>query len=198
MSDREKELTARIVAGSADAMADYIQMRRGDLLAVILNKMGPALRSRIEAEDILQEISTTAVTSMHDLDFSARGPFGWLCEIIQRKVIDAERRFRSQKRGAHREVGIDGASDQGSVGIANLLVASITSPSRAFSRNQKEFVLLNAMEKMPDEQRRVLQMRYGDGLAPRDIARQIGKSDGATRVLLTRALQKLKDLVGDT
>lgn len=197
MSDREKELVDMIVAGDAEAMADYIQMRRGDLWAVILNKMGPALRSRIEADDILQEVASTAVTSLKELDFSGRGPFGWLCEITQRKIIDAERRFSSQKRGAHKEVGIHGSPDQSQIGIANLLIAGITSPSRAFSRNQKEFVLLDALDKMPDEQRRVLQMRYRDGLAPRDIAKQIGKTDGATRVLLTRALQKLKEMVGD-
>ena len=197
MSDREKELTEKIAAGNSDAMADYIQMRRGDLLAVILNKMGPALRRRIEADDILQEVASTAVTSMKDLDFTERGPFGWLCEITQRKIIDAERRFSSQKRGAHREVGIHGSPDQSQIGIANLLIASITSPSRAFSRNEKEFLLLDALDKMPDEQCRVLQMRYRDGLTPRDIAKQIGKTDGATRVLLTRALQKLREMVGE-
>lgn len=195
MSDRESELVDRINQGDRDAMAEYLSFRRHDLLAVILNKMGIALRNRIEADDIFQEVATGAVQKMNELDFSEQGPFGWLCEMAQRRIIDAERRFSAQKRARHKEVGIHGSPEQSQVGIANLLVASITSPSRAFSRQQKEFRLLHALEQMPEEQRTVLNMRYGEGKPTREIADQIGKSDGATRVLLTRALKKLKNLV---
>ncbi len=195
MNDRGQQWIARINAGDQQAMAEYIQFRRHDLLAVILNRMGPALRQRIEAEDIFQEVAATAVASMNELDFSDQGPFGWLCEIVQRKIVDADRRFSAQKRSAHPEVGIHAGPDQTRVGIANLLVASITSPSQAFSRQQKEFVLLQALNQLPEDQRQVLHMRYSDGRATRDIAREIGKTDGATRVLLTRALQKLRQLV---
>ena len=197
MSDRESELLARINQGDRNAMAEYLQLRRNDLLAVILNKMGMALRNKIEAEDIYQEIATGAVQKMDELDFSQNGPFGWLCEMAQRRIIDAERKFSAQKRAAHKEVGIHGSPEQSQVGIANLLVASITSPSRAFSRQQKEFKLLHALERMPDEQRQVLHMRYGEGRPTREIAESIGKTDGATRVLLTRALKKLKNLVDE-
>lgn len=197
MSDRESELVKRITAGERDAMAEYLQFRRNDLMAVILNKMGMALRNKIEAEDIFQEVSTGAVQNMDQLDFTEKGPFGWLCEVAQRRIVDADRKFSAQKRAKHKEVGIHGSPEQSQIGIANLLVASITSPSRAFSRQQKEFKLLHAMEKMSDDQRTVLNMRYGEGKPTKEIAESIGKSDGATRVLLTRALKKLKNLVED-
>jgi RNA polymerase sigma-70 factor (ECF subfamily) len=198
VANRENELVERINRGDREAMAEYLQFRRHDLLAVILNKMGMPLRSRVEADDIYQEVAAGAVQKMEELDFSSNSPFGWLCEMAQRRIIDAERRFSAQKRARHREVGIHGSAEQSQVGIANLLVASITSPSRAFSRHQKEFRLLQAMEQMPDEQRTVLQLRYGEGRPTKEIAEQIGKSDGATRVLLTRALKKLKQLVDET
>ena len=188
-------MVERINQGDQEAMADYLQFRRHDLLAVILNKMGMALRNKIEADDIYQEIATTAILKMNELDFSGKGPFGWLCEIAQRKIIDADRKFSAQKRAAHKEIGIHGSPDQSQIGIANLLVASITSPSAAFSRNQKEFKLLQALEEMPKDQRTVLQMRYGEGKPTKEIAAVIGKTDGATRVLLTRAMKKLKSLV---
>ena len=197
VSDRESDLMERINQGDRDAMAEYLDFRRTDLMAVILNKMGMALRARIEAEDIYQDVAAVAVQTMNELDFSDKGPFGWLCEVIQRRIIDAERRFSAQKRSRHKEVGIHGSPEQSQVGIANLLVASITSPSRAFSRNQKEFKLLHALEKMPVEQRKVLHLRYGEGKPTREIADTIGKTDGATRVLLTRALKKLKNLVDE-
>lgn len=197
MNDPEPILLQRIASGETEAMAEYIQSRRGDLMAVILNKMGPALRARIEADDILQEVATTAVQSMDQLEFAERGPFGWLCEIAQRKVVDANRRFTASKRSAHGEVGIDAPRGNADAGIANLLIASITSPSRAFSRDQKEFAVRVAMEQLPEDQQRVLMLRYSEGKSSRDIAREIGKSDGATRVLLSRALSRLREVVGD-
>jgi len=197
VTDRENELIQRINQGDRDAMAEYLQFRRGDLLAVILNKMGMALRNKIEADDIYQEVAAGAVQKMDELDFSEKGPFGWLCEMAQRRIIDADRRFSAQKRAKHKEVGIHGSPEQSQIGIANLLVASITSPSRAFSRQQKEFKLLHAMEQMPEDQRTVLHMRYGEGKPTKEIADSIGKTDGATRVLLTRALKKLKNLVDE-
>ena len=75
--------------------------------------------------------------------------------------------------------------------------ASITSPSQAFSRNAKEFKLLAAMQQMTAEQQKVLNLRYGENLPTKQIAEMIGKSDGATRVLLTRSLKKLEQLFDD-
>jgi RNA polymerase sigma-70 factor (ECF subfamily) len=76
-----------------------------------------------------------------------------------------------------------------------MLVASITSPSAAFSRKQKEFKLVEALNQLNEEQQNVLQMRYGQGLPSKEIASKIGKSDGATRVLITRSLKKLEGIL---
>ena len=195
MNPQEQSLIERITQGDENAMAEYLQYRRVDLLAVILSKMGPALRSKIEVDDIFQEVATQACKHMQELDFTAQSPFGWLCELAQRRIVDADRRFSAQKRARHHEVAIHGSGDQSQIGFANLLVASITSPSHAFSRKQKEFRLLEALAQLSEEQQASIKMRYAEGLSNKEIAQRIGKSDGATRVLLTRALQKLKTIV---
>jgi RNA polymerase sigma-70 factor (ECF subfamily) len=41
-----------------------------------------------------------------------------------------------------------------------------------------------------------LRLRYIEGLPSKDIAERLGKSDGAVRVMLTRSLSKLHDLLG--
>ena len=71
------------------------------------------------------------------MDFSENDPFGWFCQVARRKVMDAGRHFSAQKRAAEREVGIHGDGQSSQLGIERLLVASITSPSGAFSRKQK-------------------------------------------------------------
>lgn len=191
----QKKLVDEIAQGNKESLAEFFQLRRFDLLAVILSKMGPALRTKVEAEDIFQEVCTTALQSLDKVQISDAGPFGWLCEIADRRIIDQQRKFAAGKRDASKETGIHGKSDD-DVGLVNLLVASITSPSRAFSRHQKEFKLIQAMKELPENQQQVLELRYSKGKSSKEIAAEIGKSDGATRVLLTRSLQKLKEVLG--
>ena len=195
MTEHHQQLIDRIREGDQQALLDYLETRRADLLLFVTHQLGVNLRGKIEPEDILQELSVYAALNHEQVDFSGLDPFGWFCEIARRKILDAGRHFSAQKRSAGREVGIHGNADQSQAGIERLLIASITSPSQAFSRNAKEFKLLAAMEKMSEEQRQVLNLRYAENLPTKQIAERIGKSDGATRVLLTRSLKKLEQLI---
>ena len=67
----------------------------------------------------------------------------------------------------------------------------------AFSRGQKEFHLLEALDSLPEESREALRLRYVENLPSKDIAARLKKTDGATRVLLTRSLQKLHTILGN-
>jgi RNA polymerase sigma-70 factor (ECF subfamily) len=128
---------------------------------------------------------------------SNREVFGWLCQIAERRIIDAHRKYiASEKRSAGREVPIHGGPESSQGGLADLLVASMTTASEAFSRGQKEIRLMAALEKLNEEQRRALRLRYIEGLPSKEIAIQLGKSDGAVRVLLTRSLAKLQQILG--
>ena len=195
-SDLELQYVGELQSGNHSNFGEYLKICRGPLLAFILKNMSDQLRARVEAEDLFQEVCASAFQNVSEIDFAGKQPFGWLCELARRKIVDTQRRYSADKRAAHAEVGIfGGQGDQ--TGLVNMLVASITSPSAAFSRQQKEFRLLDAMEQLSAEQKQVLQLRYGQGLSSKEIATEIGKSDGATRVLLTRSLKKLEQLVRD-
>lgn len=194
-SNSEQEMVSGILNGDKNELARYLTLRRQDLLAVILSKMGPALRTKVEAEDILQEVSQKAVESFQDVQFTEPGPFGWICEVADRVIIDVQRKFAAKKRDVSKEVGIHGSGNDSDIGLINLLVASITSPSKAFSRKQKEFKLMSALNNLNDDQKTALELRYGQGKSSKQIAAEIGKSDGATRVLISRSLSQLRSLV---
>ena len=55
--------------------------------------------------------------------------------------------------------------------------------------------LLGALRRLPAAQRQVLDMRYVVGLSTKETAAAIGKSEVATRVALSRALNKLKGIL---
>ncbi len=77
-----------------------------------------------------------------------------------------------------------------------MLVASMTSASQAFSRDQKQLRMLTALEQLPEENREALRLRYLEGMASKQIAEKLGKTDGAIRVMLTRSLAKLQQILG--
>lgn len=199
MSDLSDDMIERLLRGDGTALAELLVVKRGALLAFIEHRLGAALRTKIEPDDIFQEVGAEAVRSLADAPLAGRDPFNWLCQIAERRIIDVHRRFfGSQKRDAARERALDAPApgeDRG--GLIDLLVASMTSASQAFSRNQRELRLLAAMQRLSAEQQTALRLRYVENKSSKEIGAQLGKSDGAVRVLLTRSLQKLRELLGD-
>jgi RNA polymerase sigma-70 factor (ECF subfamily) len=56
--------------------------------------------------------------------------------------------------------------------------------------------ILEAVKELPDDRREALIMRFALGMDNREIARAMGRTDGATKVLLHRAIRQLEGLVG--
>lgn len=185
---------------TADDLSRFIDDHRNQLRAWVERNLGPALRTRVEPDDILQETALTAVSSLEQFLVPGRDPFRLLCQMIEQRIIDAHRyHVAAQKRSAAKEVpmGGRGDSDDGP-GFMDLLVASMTSPSAAFSRNQKELRLQLALQELTEEQRLTIRLRFVEGLPTKDIAEQIGKSDGAVRVLLSRTIAQLQERLAET
>lgn len=193
-----ERLVERVRRADATALADFVQAKRPQLLAFIEKQLSGALRRKVEPEDLLQEISAEAVRVLSQVDLADRDPFSWLCQISERRIIDAHRRFfGAQKRDAGREVQLHGGGgDQSRSPLVDLLIVSMTSPSSAFSRNQREGLLLAALEQLPADQRDALRMRYIENMPSKEIAEKMHRTDGAVRVMLTRSLKRLQELLG--
>jgi RNA polymerase sigma-70 factor (ECF subfamily) len=187
-----------------EAVAACVEAHRPRLLAFIAHRMSPGLRQRLDPDDIVQEVSLAAVRPAGATapEGPPRDPFGWLCHVAEQRIIDAHRRhFGAAKRDAAREVSIDaprrGSTADDAGGLASMLAVSMTTPSQALSRDAKEYHLRQAIEALPPEQREAIRLRYVDGLATRDIAERLGKSDVAVRVMLSRIVQKLQQLLAE-
>lgn len=193
MEPHDTEILAQLRSGNQDAMVQFLQANEPVLLGFICNRVGTPLQKKIEPEDIFQEVSIEAMRSFDKVDLNKREPLNWLFQICERKIIDAHRHFfASQKRNASREAVL---GSQAGGGLANLLIASITSPSQAFSRDQKQLQMLAALDMLPELQREALRLRYLIGLPSKEVAQKLGKTDGAVRVLLSRALAQLHEML---
>jgi RNA polymerase sigma-70 factor (ECF subfamily) len=56
--------------------------------------------------------------------------------------------------------------------------------------------VLEGVKQLPDDRREALIMRFALGMDNREIARALGRTDGATKVLIHRAIRQLSDIVG--
>jgi RNA polymerase sigma-70 factor (ECF subfamily) len=57
--------------------------------------------------------------------------------------------------------------------------------------------VLACVQRLPDDRREALIMRFALGMDNREIARALGRSDGATKVLIHRSIKQLEGLVAE-
>ena len=57
--------------------------------------------------------------------------------------------------------------------------------------------VIERLEDLPDDRREALIMRFALGMSNREIARALGRTDGATKVLIHRAIKQLEELMAD-
>jgi RNA polymerase sigma-70 factor (subfamily 1) len=178
------------------ALAAFFERKRPALLAYVEGRLGSTLKGKVDPQDIVQEVAIKALRELPNTDLGSRDPFGWLCHLAEECVIDAHRHFAASKRDADREQAGNVTPADGSQDFIALLAASMTTPSQAAVRNERQTNLREVIATLPEDQREALRMRYVDGLATKEIAMRLKKTDVAIRVMLTRLVQHLQELLG--
>jgi RNA polymerase sigma-70 factor (ECF subfamily) len=195
MSEDPTDLETRVRGGSVTALALYVDRHRARLLARIDGRLGADLRRRIDPEDVLQETLVAAFRRLNSAGLGDRDPFAWLCMIAEERVIDLARQHRADCRSVSREVSTEApvtAGEQGEAALGELLAASLTSPSAAVARDEREAQLRAFVAELPEETRTILHLRFADGLATKEIADRLQRSDDAVRAVLSRTLRQLQ------
>jgi RNA polymerase sigma-70 factor (ECF subfamily) len=176
-------LVARAQRGERQAFDELVAAHGKRLEAVIEQLMGSELRLEIEAEDALQETLAAAFRNLGRFEW--RGPdsfFRWLAGLARHAVLKAAGRRR---RGRMLE-------------LARELPATGDSPSKGLERKERLERLQAALARLSPDHREVIRLARLEGLAVKEIARRMGRSEGAVMQLLSRALKKLKTAFGHT
>ena len=110
VGEADDNLVGRVKAHDVAALAQFLGENRKPLLAFIERQLGPGLRRRLEVDDIFQEVSVEAVRALETAEFEHREPFSWLCQIAERRIIDAHRRFFGAQKAGRRSRSAAGQS----------------------------------------------------------------------------------------
>ena len=202
-SQTDAELIERIKQKDATALAEYIQQHLSQLSGFVRSITGEHLLALVEVDDLVQEISTAALSSLDTAPLEEYSPMDWLQQLARRRVVDAHRfHFDAKRRDANRQQSINAAgggssSGDSAPGLEQLLAASMTSPSAAFSRDVRMMRMQEAVESLGEEQKQAIRMRYAEGLPTKQIAEKLGKTDVSVRVLLSRSMRQLEKILED-
>ena len=166
---------------SLDALYARIGPR---LLGFIRLKMGRSLRARLESRDILQ--ATFVKSLQHYPDFEgadSRAFAGWLMRIAENEIRDRADFHGRQQRDARRDADVDDY-------VEALAVRTRSALTRVILDEQVER-LDAALAELSEPHRQVIILRAFEEWSFPEIARELGKSEDACRMLYARAMTAL-------
>lgn len=199
LDDLDK-LVERIKKGDEEALAQYIAAHHQQLGGFLRSITGEHLLALVEIDDLIQEVSATAINGLASAPLDQYEPMQWLQHLARRRVVDAHRfHFDAKRRDAGRRQSIHGAgnADASGLGLEQILVASMTSASAVVSRDHRMIRVQQAITELSEQQQMAIRLRYVEGLSTKEVAEKIGKTDVATRVLLSRSMRRLEEVLAD-
>ncbi len=136
------------------------------------------VRDRAAAEDVTADVFHRALANL--ARFEWRGvPFAaWLYRIAANAIADRGKRAARESSGP----GPDLATDP---------------PEPSIEESERRAALYRWVRELPEEQRRVLVRRFAEERSVREIAGELGRTEGAVKQLQFRALETLRARMSD-
>jgi RNA polymerase sigma-70 factor (ECF subfamily) len=168
----EWELLARWRAGDADAGSDLVRRYFAPISRFFRSKVGN------DVDDLIQQ---TFLACVEGRDRIQGGGFrGYLFGVARRRLFDHVRdRYKA------REIDFSVSS------LADLR----TTPSEGIARTQRAQLIQSALLQIPAEAQIALELAYWEGLSGPEIAVALDVELGTVRSRLTRARQRLREVV---
>jgi RNA polymerase sigma-70 factor (ECF subfamily) len=183
-------------AGDKAARGQLLELYRNYLKLMARSLISQPLRVRLDASDLVQEIFLKAYREFGSFLGSTEAELvGWLRQILVRSLADQVRQHRAKRRDYRREEPMEVLLDRSSLAIQARLAAPLSSPSGHSTRREQAVLLADALEKMPADYREVFLMRNLEHVPFEEIATRMNRSSGAVRMLWTRAIKKLSQLL---
>ncbi len=178
MLEGEDKLIVRAKKGEKECFGQLYDHYTPQIYRFILLKV----TNRHEAEDLTHDVFLSAWQNLRG--YKSQGfPFSsWLYQIARNKVID---HYRTKKFHAN----VD-ELDESAVKLVDMTENNL---EKVLSLE----VIQKAMKNLNSEQQDVLIMKFIEDLPHRDIAATLGKSEGAVRLIQHRALNALREQLGD-
>jgi RNA polymerase sigma-70 factor, ECF subfamily len=156
--------------------------RFGDLYELHFERVyafiGRRVRDRAAAQDLTADVFRKALEGLDRFEWRGAPFAAWLFRIASNAIAN------HRQRAARETTGSDLDAEKGSSPAVSLSIENRAALYR--------FVL-----DLPDDQRRVIQMRFAEEKGIREIAEAMGRTEGAVKQLQYRAIQSLRERMGE-
>jgi len=171
-------LYERLLAGDHGALGELY-----DVFAPVV--FGLALRvtrDQAAAEDVCQEVFVSLWERPDRFDPERGTLRGWLCTLAHRRAVDWVRRAEARRRRAA------SGPDRSAVPPPD--------PSAHYVAAEQRRTVARALERLPADQRHVVELTYFDGLTFRQAAERLGIPEGTAKSRIRLALAHLSRDLG--
>lgn len=183
--EADVELLTAVMTGDGTAYRGLVEKYQGRVYSMVYGMV----RNREDARDITQEAFVKAYRSLSTFRLESSF-YTWLYRIAMNLSIDFVRKRRRRETGGFDD-GI--ATRDGDGAIAE--IHHEDGPSRQLERKELFGRIMDAMEKLPEDQRQVILLRELEGLQYKEIADVMGVPEGTVMSRLFYARKKLQKLL---
>jgi RNA polymerase sigma-70 factor (ECF subfamily) len=184
--------------GDAQARGRLLERHRPRLKRMVAVRLDRRLAARVDPSDVVQETLADAAAQLDGHLRDRPIPFyPWLRRLAAGRLADAYRRHvRAARRSVEREEppGLPGESV---LELADRLLGRQTGPDTGLSRQERRAAVRAALDRLPLRDREVLVLRFLEDLSTADTAAVLEIGEGAVKMRVVRALDRLRDLLGE-
>jgi RNA polymerase sigma-70 factor (ECF subfamily) len=189
-------LIARARSGDETALGTLLELYRNYLRLVARSMIGVALRVKLEPSDLVQETFLKAHREFPT--FAGNGEpelIAWLRKILAHNLADQVKHHRRKTRDLKRQESLDALLERSGITIQDALASRASSPSEGAVRREQAVLLADAVTQLPPDYREVFILRTLEHVPFDQIAIKMNRSQGAVRMLWSRALERLNQML---
>jgi RNA polymerase sigma-70 factor, ECF subfamily len=161
-------------------------------------QLNARLQAKLDASDIVQQALLQAHAGLGQFRGQTEAEWlAWLRTILANTLATAARRFSAEARDAGRERSLHVELDQSSSRLEGMLAADQSSPSERAVRADELLRLARALNRLPPDQQRVVELHHLKSLPLAEVAERMDRTRPAVVGLLYRGLKRLRELLQD-
>ena len=175
----------RATRGDGAAIDALLARHLDGLAAFLRRRAGAGLLAQESGSDLAQSVCREVLERLRDGRFDYRGEAAfkqWLYQAALLKLRDRRDFHRAERRDAARRVGESAAGE---------IAAVDPTPSQDAIARERAVEIVAALEQLPPDARRIVELSRFDGKSHAEIAALLGITPVHSRQLLSRALARL-------